>query len=203
MHRVFGGLQPLLLVFSEQILESETIGFGLLNGIMALGAALGFIVCTRLIRNRYRGYLMSFGAFLFGVFQLLGIMVPVLFRSSPSYAQFAASTGVFDLTTVLLLITLPFFLLTSMANSALVLGVQTIIQEASPSEMIGRVSSVFGVMANAGVALGATTTGLADVYGVSSVMIGWCVVVILVGIGALMNPIFRAPVSSAVAVIQD
>ncbi|MGB1253281.1 MAG: hypothetical protein ACPG8W_21900, partial [Candidatus Promineifilaceae bacterium] len=176
--------------------ETGTIGFALISGSMALGSAAGFFVTGRLIKDRFRGYLLSFGVFFLGVFQLLGIVLPAFAQSrlpSPTVSLFGYSI---ESSAILLCIALPFFLLTTIANSGIVLGIRTIIQESTPSKMIGRVFSVVGVGSSVAVALGSTSAGLADLLSVTQVMIFWCVVLIVVGIMAMLHPVLRPPSDS-------
>ena len=186
----FGGLQPLLLLFSEQVLGSGTMGFGLVNGAMALGSAFGFLAAGYWIGDHFRGYLLSIGVLFLGIFQVLGVLIPAYLGSQFGGRGIELFGDIFKVV-VLLLTALPFFVLTTVANSAIILGIRTIVQESTPNHMIGRVFSMVGVTSSIAIALGASTTGAADIFGVIPVMIFWCVFLIVVGIVAVLHPALR------------
>ena len=174
-----GATQPLLLIFSRELLKAGDFGFALLEGVFAIGVAFGAFVLGRTAVHVSRGRLLAWGVVGMGVGQVLGVVIPWLLNSSG------------DSSVILMIVSLPFFFLGAACNAAIFIGIRTIVQEASPREMIGRVFGVITVASSTAIAAGAASAGLADIVGVAGLLLFWGVFLVLVGIRAMMWKTFR------------
>ena len=175
-----GATQALLLVFARETLKTGDFGFGLLEGTFGLGIAFGAFILSRYGQDINRGRLMSLGVVGMGVGQLVAIALPVLFTQMGDFSS-----------TVLMAVTLPAFFLGAACNAAIFIGIRTIVQENSPRELIGRVFSVIMVASSAAIALGAGMAGLADMFGVNTMLFIWSLVLVFSGLGAFSWKTFR------------
>lgn len=174
-----GATQPLLLIFSREVLNGGDFGFGLLEGTFAIGVAFGAIILGKIAPNIHRGRLLALGVIGMGLGQILGVAVPlILLNRVESSAMLMTSS-------------LPFFFLGAASNAAVFIGIRTIVQEASPREMIGRVFGVITVASSTAIAGGAALAGLADMIGVGPIMLFWGGFLLLVGLLAFMGKAFR------------
>ena len=174
-----GATQPLLLIFSREVLRGGDFGFGLLEGTFAIGVAFGAFVLGKIATNVPRGRLLALGVTGMGLGQLLGVAIPLALLTR-------VESGV-----VLMIASLPFFFLGAASNAAVFIGIRTIVQEASPREMIGRVFGVITVVSSTAIAAGASLAGLADVIGVGFIMLFWGGFLLVVGLLALAWKAFR------------
>ena len=169
-----GATQPLLLIFSREMLKAGDLGFGLLEGMFAIGVAFGAFVLGKTAVDIPRGRLLAFGVIGMGVGQVLGVGMPWLLN------------GHTESSVVLMLTSLPFFFLGAASNAAVFIGIRTIVQEASPREMIGRVFGVITAVSSIAIAAGAALAGLADAIGVAFLLLFWGGFLVVVGLIAIM-----------------
>jgi MFS family permease len=174
-----GATQPLLLLFSREILNGGDFGFGLLEGTFAIGVAFGAFILGKIATNIHRGRLLALGVMGMGLGQIAGVAAPLLLMSRV------------ESTAVLMISSLPFFFLGAASNAAVFIGIRTIVQEASPREMIGRVFGIITVASSTAIAAGAALAGLADVIGVGPIMLFWGGFLILIALLALIGKAFR------------
>jgi len=174
-----GATQPLLLIFSREVLNGGDLGFGLLEGTFAIGVAFGAFILGKIATNVHRGRLLALGVMGMGLGQLFGVAVPLTI------------TNTVESSAVLMLTSLPFFFLGAASNAAVFIGIRTIVQEASPREMIGRVFGVITVVSSTALAGGAVLAGFADRIGVGAIMLFWGGFLLLVGLLAFMWKAFR------------
>lgn len=175
-----GATQALLLIFSQNVLQAGAFGFGLLEGTFGLGIAVGAYLLARFAVDMPRGKLLAVGVVGMGIGQLLAVAIPL------------AVTAVFELpTAVMMALSLPFFFLGAACNAAVFIGIRTIIQENAPHEMMGRVFSVIMVVSSVAIAIGASLAGLADLFGVSRMLLFWSLVLVLSGLAALRWKTFQ------------
>lgn len=175
-----GATQALLLIFATEVLHTGAFGFGLLEGTFGVGIAFGALVLGRYAVNIPRGRLLAVGVIGMGVGQFLAVLVPLgvqrLYETSSVW---------------LMTVSLPFFFLGAACNAAVFIGIRTIIQENAPREMIGRVFSVIMVVSSVAMALGASTAGLSDQFGVAAMLLVWSVVLVFSGLAAFTWRAFR------------
>lgn len=174
-----GATQPLLLIFSREILKGGDLGFGLLEGTFAIGVAFGAFILGKIATKVHRGRLLALGVMGMGLGQLFGVAVPLTITNSVESSA------------VLMLTSLPFFFLGAASNAAVFIGIRTIVQEASPREMIGRVFGVITVASSTALAAGAALAGFADKTGIGPIMLFWGGFLLLVGLLAFSWKAFR------------
>lgn len=179
-----GAIQPLTLVFAQQVVGTNEAGYGLIEATIALGLAIGILVLGRVARQLPRGYLLSGGVLLMGLFQLGGVLLPLILLA---YGDGGPNTRLAAM--------LPFFLLWAVANGAIFLGIRTIVQENAPRGAIGRVFSVINVVSTLSIATGAALAFLADIAGSGLMMLVWSIYLLLVGaLAVLWRPLYdRGP----------
>jgi hypothetical protein len=114
-----------------------------------------------------------------GIGQVIGVLLPLWLHDR------------IDESVYLMAISLPFFFLGATSNAAVFIGIRTIVQEASPREMIGRVFGVITVASSVAIAAGAAMAGLADSISIGTLMLFWGGFLVVVGIVAFMWRAFR------------
>jgi MFS family permease len=174
-----GATQPLLLLFSREILKAGDFGFGLLEGIFAIGIAFGAFVLGKVAKDFPRGRLLALGVIGMGVGQVVAVILPLMLQNRV------------ESSVVLMSVSLPFFFLGAASNAAVFIGIRTIVQEASPRAMIGRIFGVITVASSTAIASGAALAGLADTIGVGSIILFWGGFLIFVGLAAFMWKAFE------------
>jgi MFS family permease len=174
-----GATQPLLLIFAREVLNGGDLAFGLLEGTFAIGVAFGAFILGKLATNMARGRLLAVGVMGMGLGQLFGVAVPLAIMNRVESSA------------VLMATSLPFFFLGAASNAAVFIGIRTIVQEASPREMIGRVFGVITVASSTAIAGGAALAGFADIVGVGPIMLFWGGFLLLLGLLAFIRKAFR------------
>jgi MFS family permease len=174
-----GATQPLLLIFSRELLKAGDLGFGLLEGTFVIGIAFGAFILGKVGQNIPRGRLLALGVVGMGIGQVIGVLLPLWLHDR------------IDESVYLMAISLPFFFLGATSNAAVFIGIRTIVQEASPREMIGRVFGVITVASSVAIAAGAAMAGLADSISIGTLMLFWGGFLVVVGIVAFMWRAFR------------
>jgi MFS family permease len=174
-----GATQPLLLIFSRELLNAGDLGFGLLEGTFVIGIAFGAFILGKVGQNIPRGRLLALGVVGMGIGQVIGVLLPLWLHDR------------IDESVYLMAISLPFFFLGATSNAAVFIGIRTIVQEASPREMIGRVFGVITVASSVAIAAGAAMAGLADSISIGTLMLFWGGFLVVVGIVAFMWRAFR------------
>lgn len=168
-----GAIQPLLIVFARELLQVGDLGFGIIEATFGLGLAIGVLVIGKVAASMSRRALLTRSVIGMGIGQLLAVLVPFWLNRSFNVSGWT-----------LLVPALLFIFLGSAANGGVFLGLRTIVQENAPKQMIGRIFNVVTVVSSTAMALGASTSGLADVLGVVMVMALWSAFLIVVGIVA-------------------
>jgi hypothetical protein len=114
-----------------------------------------------------------------GVGQVVAVILPLMLQNRV------------ESSVVLMSVSLPFFFLGAASNAAVFIGIRTIVQEASPRAMIGRIFGVITVASSTAIASGAALAGLADTIGVGSIILFWGGFLIFVGLAAFMWKAFE------------
>jgi MFS family permease len=150
-----------------------------LEGIFAIGIAFGAFVLGKVAKDFPRGRLLALGVIGMGVGQVVAVILPLMLQNRV------------ESSVVLMSVSLPFFFLGAASNAAVFIGIRTIVQEASPRAMIGRIFGVITVASSTAIASGAALAGLADTIGVGSIILFWGGFLIFVGLAAFMWKAFE------------
>lgn len=170
-----GAVFPLQVIFAQDIIRVGEAGYGFLQAAISFGVAIGVMVIGFLFSNVRRERLLTGGVTFFGLFHLLGILVPITLLRQ------------FDLSVLgTLAVTVPFFILFAIANGAIFLGLRTLIQENTPNAAIGRVFNVLQVVSNVAFAVGMASAGLVDLVGATMLMVLFMCFMTTVGVAGMM-----------------
>ncbi|MEO6155815.1 MAG: MFS transporter [Thermomonas sp.] len=166
---LFGGAISLAPAFIKDVLHAGPEALGILRGSPAIGSVAAALWLSRWPLQANAGRIMLASVVGFGAC-MIGFGLSTVFWLS---AGFLLLSGVFDGVSVVLR--------------------STVLQLATPDEMRGRVSSVNGLFISSSNELGAFYSGaMARLLGlVSSVVIGGCVTIGIVGITAWKAPKLR------------
>lgn len=166
---LFGGAISLAPAFIKDVLHAGPEALGMLRGAPALGSVAVALCLSRWPLQANAGKIML-----------------------AAVAGFGACMIGFGLSTVLWL-SVTFLLLSGVFDGISVVLRSTVLQLATPDEMRGRVSSVNGLFISSSNELGAFYAGsMARLLGmVTSVVLGGCVTIGIVGITALKAPKLR------------
>lgn len=166
---LFGGAISLAPAFIKDVLHAGPEALGILRGAPAVGSVAVALVLSRWPLQAHAGRIMLV-----------------------SVAGFGACMIGFGLSTVLWL-SVFFLLLSGIFDGISVVLRSTVLQLATPDEMRGRVSSVNGLFISSSNELGAFYAGsMARLLGmVTSVVVGGCVTIGIVGFTALKAPKLR------------
>ena len=166
---LFGGAVAIFAVFSKDILDVGSEGFGILNASLSSGSILTMLATTYLPITKNTGKKLLVAVFGFGV-------AMIVFGASKLFilsviALFVA--GIFD-------------------GVSMVIR-QTILQLKTPDEMRGRVGAVNSMFVGSSNELGALESGIAaKLFGAPlAVILGGCVTLITVITIGLKNPFLR------------
>lgn len=166
-----GAIQPIVVIFVETVLQAGEIGYGFWQGAIAIGIAVGTIAIGRYFPHVKRSNYISLGTIGFGVFHLISILVPAVLKENTDLSGMT-----------LLVLALPFVVLTAFANGSIVLGIRTIVQENTPPDMIGRVFGAVGVVASLAMVVGLLSAELIDRVGIVPMIGFWSAVMIVSGV---------------------
>ncbi|MDQ3038759.1 MAG: MFS transporter [Pseudomonadota bacterium] len=166
---LFGGAISLAPAFIKDVLHSGPEALGILRGSPAVGSVAAALWLSRWPLQANAGRIMLIAVAGFGAC-MIGFGLSTAFWLS---AGFLLLSGVFDGVSVVLR--------------------STVLQLATPDEMRGRVSSVNGLFISSSNELGAFYAGsMARLLGmVTSVVVGGCVTIAIVGVTALKAPKLR------------
>jgi DHA3 family macrolide efflux protein-like MFS transporter len=162
---ICGGWNALIVILALEVVKTSSLGYGLFNGVHGLGMVLGGLTLGLLPRARRQGLMVAAGFIVTGLF----IACPA---SWPS-----------------LTVGLISFFLTGIGNILFLAPSMSLMQELTPKEMIGRVSSVRASAAQ--VMLMVSTfalTALAETYGVRAVIIVDGLVLAALGLVCMLIP---------------
>ncbi len=170
-----GAVFPLLVIYARDIIKVGDAGYGFLQSAISFGVAIGITVIGFFFSSIPRGRLLSYGTTIFGLFHLLGVLVPI------------SLMRLYDLQEVAVLaITIPFFIILAIANGAIFLGIRTIIQENTPSAAMGRVFNVLQVVSNVAFAIGMASSGLVEYLGATLLIVLWMCFMTTVGVAGIL-----------------
>ena len=156
---IFSLMFTLQLLYAVNVAGStDQVGFPLLQGMMALGFAIGALLLGRWGKSTARGLLLANG--------LAGMGIALAVQGSLPYAMpWAGLPTILESwgpwTPLLLAALVPVFF-SGMTNSLVNTGIRTVVQEQTPPSAIGRVFSVIQVAASLGFAVGALLTRFAE-----------------------------------------
>ena len=170
---VMGATQSLTVLFVETVLQVGEAGYGFWQTAISAGIALGILIIGRLFANTHPGKLVAGGVIGFGFFQLLSIIIPVWLQRSELLSG-----------NWLLLVAIPFVMLTAAGNGSIFLGIRMMVQSDVPSDMIGRAASAVGVIGSLAIIIGLASVTFVDRFGIVNMLIFWSLFMLTVGIGA-------------------
>jgi MFS family permease len=170
---LFGGATALLPIFTKDILQTGSVGLGLLRGAPAVGALLCSVWLTRHPPTRRVGHQLIWAVALYGVAMLVFALVAGLKPTS-----------------VALMLALVALALSGAADMVSVVIRQTLVQLDTPDNMRGRVSAVNSVFIGASNQLGEFESGAtAALLGpVGSVLLGGVAVLAIAGLWTRLFP---------------
>ncbi len=169
-----GAIQPLTVIFVQDTLGLNEVSYGLWQAAIAIGIVIGVVAIGRFAPHAKRSHLISFGVIAFGLFHALAIIAPT------QAMRLELLSG-----EQLLLVALPLVVLVAAGNGSIFLGIRTMVQENTPNEMIGRVYSAITVVGSLAIAIGQVSSGLADLFSATGMILFWSLFMLAVGLGSL------------------
>ncbi len=170
-----GAVFPLQVIFTRDIILVGEAGYGFLQSAISFGVAIGITVIGIFFSSVPRGRLLSYGTTAFGLFHLIGVLVPIWAMRELGLTGYSV-----------LAVAVPFFVALAIANGAIFLGIRTIVQENTPNAAIGRVFNVLQVVSNIAFAVGMASSGLVSYFGATLLIVMWMCFMTTVGFGGIL-----------------
>lgn len=149
-------------IYSSKILKSNSSAYGLLIAIIAVGGIASSLISPIITKKIKHYYLLTIGVAGEGIFMISFALSKNLITAAISLLLLGCSFGI--------------------TNSSLSIIMQTLI----PNEIMGRVSSVFGMIAGATVPLGYFIGGIiSKMYVVTSIVLASGIIVTIAGISTI------------------
>jgi MFS family permease len=157
---VLSSFSPLISIYIRDSLGAGTMWFGVISSMVGVGLISGTQLVTRLVRSRSKTHVVMAGLFALG----LGAAVLGLFRNIPTAALSTFTMG--------------------FAIAFVLVPAQTLSQQETPPQMIGRVSSSFMSLIAFAQVLGLLLSGiLAQALGIRPVFLASAAVLGLLSVG--------------------
>jgi MFS family permease len=148
---------PLIAVYVRDELNAGTVWFGVINAMIGVGMISGTLVLTRFARQMSKSHLVIFGLLVMAVF----VAVMAAFKNKPM-----AALGTFGI---------------GVGIICIIVAAQTLMQQRTPIELVGRVSSSFMSMLFTAQLLGLVLSGsLTQVLGVRAIFLASAGLLILI-----------------------
>jgi MFS family permease len=160
---VLSSFSPLISIYIRDSLGAGTMWFGVISSMVGVGLISGTQLVTRLVRSLSKTYVVMAGLFALG----MGAAVLGLFRNIPTAALSTFTMG--------------------FAIAFVLVPAQTLLQQETPPQMIGRVSSSFMSLVAFSQVLGLLLSGtLAQALGIRPVFLGSAGVLALLSLGGFL-----------------
>jgi predicted MFS family arabinose efflux permease len=157
---VLSSFSPLISIYIRDSLGAGTMWFGVISSMVGVGLISGTQLVTRLVRSRSKTHVVMAGLFALG----LGAAVLGLFRNIPTAALSTFTMG--------------------FAIAFVLVPAQTLSQQETPPQMVGRVSSSFMSLISFAQVLGLLLSGiLAQALGIRPVFLASAGVLGLLSLG--------------------
>jgi MFS family permease len=160
---VLSSFSPLISIYIRDSLGAGTMWFGVISSMVGVGLIAGTQLVTRLVRSRSKAHVVMAGLFGLGIgAALLGV-----FRNIPTAALSTFTIG--------------------FAIAFVLVPAQTLSQQETPPQMMGRVSSSFMSLIAFSQILGLLLSGiLAQVLGIRPVFLASAAVLALLSLGGFL-----------------
>ena len=171
---VLSSFSPLISIYIRDSLGAGTMWFGVISSMVGVGLISGTQLVTRLVRSRSKTHVVMAGLFALG----MGAAVLGLFRNIPTAALSTFTMG--------------------FAIAFVLVPAQTLSQQETPPQMIGRVSSSFMSLVAFAQVLGLLLSGiLAQALGIRPVFLASAGVLVLLSLGGFLMIRGKTPVAAA------
>jgi CRP-like cAMP-binding protein len=160
----FGLWNTLLLPFARQALNATEFEYGMQEGLTSIGFVVGSLLMARVAAGLREGQWLTLS------FIVMGIVGAV-------YSQLSSV----PLAIVLVMIS-------GFANAPASIARSLIVQRNTPREFRGRVASVFAVLRSVAFLVGMAAAGLADIWGVRTLVLVSSILVLVPGLLSLVLP---------------